>query len=100
MDTIVINSENSEIATSRVLILNFTDKIGLRRGEKSIALSNRSIYYAWKNIKKPYNKNLKYQHQPGMISLVYQTDNILYQIFKAISSIFLKKNIMKELIIL
>ena len=52
IDTIVMSSENSGISTSRVLILNFTDKIGLRRGEKSVALSNRSIYYAWKNIKK------------------------------------------------
>ena len=29
----------------------------LRRGEKSIALSNLSTYYTWKNIKSPYNNN-------------------------------------------
>ena len=31
--------------------------LDLRRGEKIIALSNLSIYYAWKNIKSSYNNN-------------------------------------------
>ena len=39
---------------SDVLILKLTDKIDLRRGE-SVALSDVSIYYTWKNIKKSYN---------------------------------------------
>ena len=43
MDTIFMNSKNSETAMPRVLILNLTDKIDLRRGEKNIALSNLSI---------------------------------------------------------
>ena len=38
-----------------VLILKLTDKLDLRRGEKSITLSNLSIYYTWKNIKSSYN---------------------------------------------
>ena len=33
------------------------DKLYLRRVEKSITLSNLSIYYTWKNIKSPYNNN-------------------------------------------
>ena len=45
MDTICINSKNSEISKPHILILNLNDKIDLRRGEKSIALSSRSIYY-------------------------------------------------------
>ena len=57
MDTIFMNSENSKTSKPRVLILNLTDKIDLRRGEKSIALSNLIIYYTWKNIKKSYNNN-------------------------------------------
>ena len=36
--------------------------------------------------------NLKYQHQHGMINLNYQMDLILYQIFKIILSIFVKKH--------
>ena len=39
------------------LILLLTDKLDLRRGEKSITLSNLSIYYTWKNIKKSYNNS-------------------------------------------
>ena len=45
MDTRFINSENSKTYEPHVLILNLTDKLNLRRGEKSIALSNLSIYY-------------------------------------------------------
>ena len=57
MDTIFINSENSKTSKSHVLILNPTDKIDLRRGEKGVALSNLSICYTWKNIKSSYNNN-------------------------------------------
>ena len=38
-------------------MLKLTDKLNLRRGEKSVALSNLSIYYIWKNIKSSYNNN-------------------------------------------
>ena len=57
MDTIFMNSENSKISKPHVLILKLTDKLDLRRGENSIALSNLSIYYTWKNIKSSYNNN-------------------------------------------
>ena len=57
MDTIFMNSENSKTSEPYVLILKLTDKLDLRRGEKSIALSNLSIYYIWKNIKSSYNNN-------------------------------------------
>ena len=57
MDTIFTNSENSKTPEPYVLMLKLTDKLDLRRGEKSIALSNLSIYYTWKNIKSSYNNN-------------------------------------------
>ena len=57
MDTIFINSENSIISEHHVLVLKFTDKLDLRRGQKSVALSNVSIYYTWKNVKSSYNNN-------------------------------------------
>ena len=57
MDAIFINSENSKTYEPHVLILNLADKLNLRRGEKSITLSNLSIYYTWKNIKRSYNNN-------------------------------------------
>ena len=43
MGTIFMNSENIKNSESRVLILKVTYKLGLRLGEKVIALSNLSI---------------------------------------------------------
>ena len=40
MDTFFMNSENRKSFKLHVLILSLTNTIGLRRGEKSIALSN------------------------------------------------------------
>ena len=52
MDTIFMNTENSKTSKPHVLVLNLTDKIDLRGG-KGVALSNISIYYTWRNVKKP-----------------------------------------------
>ena len=57
MDTIFMNSENSKTSEPYILILKLTDKLDLRRGEKTIALSNLSVYYTCKNIKTSYNNN-------------------------------------------
>ena len=57
MDTIFMNSENSKTSKPHILKLKLTDKLDLRIGEKVIALSNLSIYYTWKNIKRSYNHN-------------------------------------------
>ena len=57
MDTIFMNSENSRASEYHVLLLKLTDKLDLRRGQKSVALSDPSIYYTWKNIKSSYNNN-------------------------------------------
>ena len=81
MDTIFMNSKNNKSSKPHVLILKFTDKLDLGRGENSIALSNLSIYYTWKNA-----KSFLLQH--GMINLKCLMDHIPYQIFKIILSIF------------
>ena len=57
MDTIFMNSENSRTSEYNVLVLKLTDKLDLRRGQKSVALSNLSISYTWKNIKSSCNNN-------------------------------------------
>ena len=57
MDTIFTNSENSRTSEYHVLVLKLTDKLDLRRGQKSVALSNLIIYYTWNNIKTSYNNN-------------------------------------------
>ena len=59
MDTIFMNSENSKMSKPYVLIVKLTEKLGLTRGQKSIALSNLSIYYTWKNIKSSYKNKFK-----------------------------------------
>ena len=38
-------------------MLNLTDKLDLRKGQRTVVLSNLSIYYTWKNIKSSYNNN-------------------------------------------
>ena len=57
MYTIFMNSENSRTPEDHVLVLKLTDKVDLRRGQKSVALSNLSIYYTWKNMASSYNNN-------------------------------------------
>ena len=57
MDTIFMNSENSQTSEYYVLVLKLTDKLDLRRGQKTVALSNLSSCYTWKNIKSSYNNN-------------------------------------------
>ena len=57
MHTIFMSSENSKTSEHNVLVLKLTDKLDLRRGQKTVALSNLSIYYTWKNVKSSYNNN-------------------------------------------
>ena len=57
MDTIFMNSENSKISDPHRLLLNLLDKIDLKGSDRYVALSNLSIYYTWKNIKKSYKNN-------------------------------------------
>ena len=57
MDTIFMNSDNSKTSEYHVLVLKLTDTLDLRRGQKTIALSNLNIYYTWKNVKSLYNNN-------------------------------------------
>ena len=57
MDTIFMNSENSRTSEYHVLLLKIADKLDLRRGQKSVALSNLSIYNTQRNIKSSYKNN-------------------------------------------
>ena len=57
MDTIFVNSEKSRTSEYHVLVLKLADKLDLRRDQKSVALSNLSIYCTWKNVKSSYNNN-------------------------------------------
>ena len=84
-----LQTQKSKTSEPHILILTLTDKLDLRRGKESIALSNLSIYYTGKNIKSLYNNNkFKTSASHGMINLNYQMAHILYQIFKIILCIF------------
>ena len=53
MDTIFMNSESGKIR----ILPNLSNKINLKRSDEFVALSNHSIYYTSKDIKKPYKNN-------------------------------------------
>ena len=91
MGTIFMNSENSKTSEPHVLILNLTDKLDLRGGEKYIALSNLSIYYTWKNIKSSYNNN--------KFKISALTWNVKFELSDGSYWVYFNKNIMKRLII-
>ena len=57
MSTIFLNSKNGKTSKSHNFVLKLTNKLDLRIGEKTIALSNLSIYYKWQNIKNLCNNN-------------------------------------------
>ena len=52
-----MNPEKSRTSKPHVLMHKHNDKLDLRRSEKSIDLSNLSIYYTWKNIKSSNSNN-------------------------------------------
>ena len=56
MDTIFMNSKNSEASDSFGLILNLAGKVIFKKTDKYVAFSNLSVYYIWKNIKKSKKK--------------------------------------------
>ena len=82
MDTVFRNSENSKNPMPHVLILKVTDKLHLRKGEKTITLSNLSIYFTWRSIKSSCKSN-KFK----ILAPTWNYEFELYQIFKIIFSL-------------
>ena len=73
--TIFMNSEKSKTSDPHRLLL--------KRSDNYIALSNLSIYYTWKNVKKSCKNNkFKISSPTWDKKLNYQMDDIPYQIFK------------------
>ena len=52
-----MNSENSKASDPHGLLLSLSNKIDLRRKDKYVVLSNLSIYYIRKKVKKSYKNN-------------------------------------------
>ena len=59
MCAIFISSENCKTFSAHILMLNLTDKLDLQRCDKRVPLSDLSVYYTWKNIKKYRNNEFK-----------------------------------------
>ena len=89
MDTIFMNSKNSKTSEYHVLAHKLTDKLDLRRGQKTVAISNLSIYYTWKNVKSSYNNN-KFKISVPTWSEEFELPDGSYSIsvFKIILNIF------------
>ena len=100
MVTTFMNYEKSKTSDPHKLLLNPADKINLKRTEKYVALSNLSIYYTWKNIKRSYKdnefkvsarkRNEEFEMPDGSYSVLDIQDNLKY----------ISKNKKKRLIIL
>ena len=52
-----MNSGKSKTSDPHRILLNLSDKVNFKKSETYVALSNLSIYYTWKKIKKLYKKN-------------------------------------------
>ena len=88
MDTIFMNSENKKTSEPHVLILKLTDKLDLRKSEKSIASINISINYTWKNIKISYSNKFKISAPTWNEKFELPDGSYLYQIFRTNLSIY------------
>ena len=56
MDTTYVNSGKSKTSDLHRVSLKLLNKINFKRKDNYVALSNISIYYTWKNIKKVIQK--------------------------------------------
>ena len=57
METISMNTENSEKNEPHKFVLHLSQILDLRSSDKHVALQNLSIYYTWKNIRKQCKKD-------------------------------------------
>ena len=78
-----MNTENSNTNGPHRFKLDLTHKLNLKNPNKTMALSNLSIYYTWKtSSQNTAIINLKFWFQLGMIPLIYPMVPILLQTFK------------------
>ena len=56
MGAMFMNSGNSKKSVPHGLLLNVSDKMYLKNGDKIVAFLNISKYYTWKAVKRPIQK--------------------------------------------
>ena len=71
MDTIFMNSKNSQITDPHRILLNLSDNMYVKKSDKYIIFSNLSICHAWKNIKISC-KTICLKHQPRSLCQSYR----------------------------
>ena len=89
METIFINTENSETSEPYRIKLDLTDKLNLNNPNKYMTLAYFSIYYTWKNIKSEYNNN-KFKILVPTLNDTFDLPDLLI-IFRIILNSLLKK---------
>ena len=101
MDILFMNSKNRGTSDPHRQQLKLTDKINLKVNNKYVALSNLSIYYTWKNIKKSY-KNNKFKISAPTWNKEFELPDGSYSVSDIHNYLdyILKKNIQKRKIIL
>ena len=86
-----MNTENSKANKPHKFVLNLSQRLGLSRTNKHVALQNLSIYCTWKNVSKQYKSNkLKIITPTWNDELDIQDYIFLCQISKIISNTSLK----------
>ena len=68
METIFMNTENTEKSEPHKIRFDLTDKHNLKNAPKKMALANLSNHYT--SSQNTTTVNLKFQFQPGMILLI------------------------------
>ena len=84
METIFMNTENSKTSEPHRFKLDLADNLNLKNPNKNMALANLSIYQNTAAI------NLKFEHQLGIILLIYLMVLIQFLIFRIILNLLLK----------
>ena len=104
-----MNSKNNKTSNPHRLILNLSDKINFKMSDKYVALSNLSVYYTWKKIKKSCRNNKfkilvptwndKFELPDGSYSLIDIPDHFEYIIKKheTLTDNFQQENISTKL---
>ena len=79
METIFMNTENSEASEPHKFKLDLTDKRNLKNPTKNMALANLSFYCTWKNMKSEYNSN-KFKISAPTWNETFDLPDVLYSI--------------------
>ena len=76
-----MNSKNGKTCNPHRLLLNLSNKINLKRSNKHIPLSNLTVYYTLRNIKKLYRNN-KFKASASTWNERFELSDGSYSVYK------------------